>query len=1586
MGDESEGETHVNEFKDEKKFEDEITKEISKLKYFLEEADELIQNKDYAKMDILDKRAGKIITKLTDTIAQVEELKLDHGSTPRTVRQWKKEVKSKYLSLIQEKEKLSREIKGRQEDLERESERRQTELAEKRQQQHEFRMGELRERQEEHERKLWEEKLEAELRMTQQRMEIEKSARATTAKLPKLKITPFKGTPTDWVRFENIFLTQVHEKPITDEEKFGYLLEMVCQKVRDKIANLKPGEIGYKTAWDRLKKEYGQTKLVVNAHIDEIVNLPVVKGYSYTKDLCRNYDALLTLGEAAMLKGFVMTTVNKLPQVKPDLVRMDENWENWDMAGLIDEIRKWLSRHTVDQGEIRKEGTWFTPKDGATERNSGKTPLCIFCKKDHWGGDCKTVVTAEARKKHFVDNQLCFNCGRPGHRANKCHSRGCVKCRGRHHTSLCDQGNNNPIFTGYTSPVEGQTLPPMVPVNIKGTALWAYLDSGSSRNFISKDAIRKLKLIPVRHETRQMVTLSGTTKQSLPIFEVTMTSLDGKTSEKVELTGSKMSDFTTVRRPNLSDLKSKYGHASDKSFYMKRGDDYQMNIILGDSTYSRIKTEEVFKGEPGDPIVEGTTFGWTIHGGEFQGDGCWFSREVHECQQLYNLDVLGVEDRGENDQLDVDREFRENIVRDENGRYEVKVPWIPGTQLSETNEVQSRLRLKRVEKKLELDEKLKKDYEKIIVDQVASGVIEKAPSSPTGERVFYMPHKPVVKRDATTTKTRMVFDASAKPQLTSSSINECMYPGPSLQPLIWDILVRARMSPYLLVGDIEKAFLQIGLSKEDRDAFRFLFNINGKEEQFRFARVPFGAEASPFMLGATLQHHYDQQSDTVKETVSTLQENTYVDNLMVTGSRIEELQKFKLEATEVLEGGKFPVHKWESNVSHLESANMPNPGKLLGHVWNKTDNTLKVQAQSSEDGKLTKKTILSRLGRVFDPLGIISPTMVEGKRIYRDSCEEEKSWNAEVSLALTKQWNNWTKQLRDIEIPRSVMPAGTTKAVELHLFADASALACSTVAIAAVEQDSGKTKGLLVSKSRLSKRNTSIPRLELVSGHMGANLARNLTRALKRLPIRLVVIWMDSLVSLYWILNPGKPWKTFVSNRVKKLAEITEEVAIQWKYCPTERNLADLGSRGASLNKMERSGWYAGPEWLMEEEMWPEQPNLKSTPDAQLEEKPIREIVSFVAERQYDEFDDLLLRKTYWSTIRITGWILRFVYNLRAAKNRARKRRGPLTTDEVTEAQNCWIRREQRYVPHSLEQPGWFLTEDAATKILRCQGRIPNYAPVYLEDGLFVQKLIRYVHEKVMHLGIASTMAEIRRNWWIPRLRSLVKKHIRDCNVCKVFATKPLKPSTTSSLPSYRLEAVRPFQQTGVDFAGPLVYKKKDKSEGKGYVIIFTCAVARAVHLEVTKSQSAEEFQRKLNSFITRKTRPELIVSDNAAVFKTTANWIRKIRKSEQLQNHLATQEIRWKFNLAKSPWWGGMYERLIRELKKTLYKTLGKTHLFFVGDEEVLTPSLIMWGQQSHTLEDIEVDDEEFTKFGRRLVKAKNTRGLDYERNIFMD
>ena len=558
----------------------------------------------------------------------------------------------------------------------------------------------------------------------------------------------------------------------------------------------------------------------------------------------------------------------------------------------------------------------------------------------------------------------------------------------------------------------------------------------------------------------------------------------------------------------MSELKLKYDHTKDKQLYMRVDNEYPIEIILGDNTYCRIKTEEVFIGKPGEPIVEGTTFGWVIHGGELSGNSCMYTKVVSDYEKLYSLDVLGVEDRGENDQLDVYKEFRENIVRQSDGRYEVKIPWIPGSELSETNESQSRKRLQNVERKLRQNEQLRNDYTEIVNSQLTDGIIEKIPDKPTGKHVFYLPHKPVVRQNAMTTKTRMVFDASAKPHPLASSINECMYTGPALQPLLWDILIRARMSPYLLLGDIQKAFLQISVNSEDRDAFRFMFNLLRNEEHLRFTRIPFGAEASPFISGATLQYHYDQQPEELSETVQTLRDNTYVDNLMKTGSEIEEMSKFKSEATEILGSAKFPVHKWESNILELESETMPNPGKILGHLWDKREDTLELQIKKvSEDKPVTKRTILSQLGSIYDPLGLISPTMVQGKQIYREACDENKGWNSEVSPALTRDWLRWMKQLRNVKVPRSLIKdCRKVKSVRIHQFADASNLVCSTVTIAVVEQGTDKVKGLLTSKSRIAKRNTSLPRLELIGGQMAASMAKNVCYALRRLPVASVVV------------------------------------------------------------------------------------------------------------------------------------------------------------------------------------------------------------------------------------------------------------------------------------------------------------------------------------------------------------------------------------------------------------------------------------------------------------------------------------------------
>ena len=103
------------------------------------------------------------------------------------------------------------------------------------------------------------------------------------------------------------------------------------------------------------------------------------------------------------------------------------------------------------------------------------------------------------------------------------------------------------------------------------------------------------------------------------------------------------------------------------------------------------------------------------------------------------------------------------------------------------------------------------------------------------------------------------------------------------------------------------------------------------------------------------------------------------------------------------------------------------------------DDTLELSARPfPQEPPVTKRIIFSSLGTVYDPIGIISLTMAEGKHIYRDACDE-KGWNAEVSTHFKDQWLRWTKQLRELRVSRSIATfIKEVEAVHLHLFADAA--------------------------------------------------------------------------------------------------------------------------------------------------------------------------------------------------------------------------------------------------------------------------------------------------------------------------------------------------------------------------------------------------------------------------------------------------------------------------------------------------------------------------------------------------------------------
>ena len=145
--------------------------------------------------------------------------------------------------------------------------------------------------------------------------------------------------------------------------------------MRGWLSNLRPGTEAYKTAWERLKVEYGHSKLVIAAHMEEIIKLQTVKGRNYDEvcefyeTLCKKYDTLQTLGEDSMVKVLVVSTKRKLLQVKPDLTRIDDDWEDWGIKSLLLAIQEWFKRNKLEKmpskkhkSPRRRKQTWLTTK------------------------------------------------------------------------------------------------------------------------------------------------------------------------------------------------------------------------------------------------------------------------------------------------------------------------------------------------------------------------------------------------------------------------------------------------------------------------------------------------------------------------------------------------------------------------------------------------------------------------------------------------------------------------------------------------------------------------------------------------------------------------------------------------------------------------------------------------------------------------------------------------------------------------------------------------------------------------------------------------------------------------------------------------------------------------------------------------------------------------------------------------------------------------------------------------------------------------------------------------------------------------
>ena len=163
-------------------------------------------------------------------------------------------------------------------------------------------------------------------------------------------------------------------------------------------------------------------------------------------------------------------------------------------------------------------------------------------------------------------------------------------------------------------------------------------------------------------------------------------------------------------------------------------------------------------------------------------------------------------------------------------------------------------------RRLDSNPELKESYNSVFIEYESQGFIEEVSSECfTSQPTYYMPHHPVVKEHSASTKVRPVFDVSAV-GVNGISLNDCMETGPSLIPSLVEVLLRFRRWNVDLSADITKAFLQVSVREEDRNAHSFLWDFQGHVRKMRFTRVPFGNKCSPFLLNVTIQHHLTRMS------------------------------------------------------------------------------------------------------------------------------------------------------------------------------------------------------------------------------------------------------------------------------------------------------------------------------------------------------------------------------------------------------------------------------------------------------------------------------------------------------------------------------------------------------------------------------------------------------------------------------------------------------------------------------------------------------------------------------------------------------
>lgn len=915
----------------------------------------------------------------------------------------------------------------------------------------------------------------------------------------------------------------------------------------------------------------------------------------------------------------------------------------------------------------------------------------------------------------------------------------------------------------------------------------------------------------------------------------------------------------------------------------------------------------------------------------------------------------------------------EQSVCIKNGHFQVSLPWKSSNPALPNNKVMAMKRLRSLQRRLSADSSLHRQYCTKMSEYLDSGFARKIPPDELtpSPRTWYLPHH------STGPKFRVVFDCAAKYQGTS--LNDQLLQGPDQTSSLLGVLLRFRLGPIAVMADIKAMFHQVRAHPRDCDSLRFMWwpdgDLSRQPEEYQMVVHLFGATSSPSICGFALRKTASSlPPDSDPSAREALLKSFYVDDFLRAFQSVAEATSLIKVLCTALKTCGFNLTKFTSNNSAvLKSipASDVRPAvemtldssvteRALGVNWNPDSDDFRVRVDVKEKA-LTRRGILSTVSQCYDPMGFIQPALLPAKQLLQELCILGLDWDDPIPLEFQSRWLIWLeclKSLQSARVPRNLLPLSFKNAdIRLHCFCDASQSGYGAVLfLRAVGKEGQVHCSFVLSRSRVAPvKPRTIPRMELVAAVIGAELSELVMRELN-LPKHACTFWADSTSVLRYITGTARRYKTFVANRVGTIQSVSSPH--QWRHVPSADNPADIASRGISPDKMpSQSQWFSGPRFLqLPEHEWPKTPDdlLHDPNDCELKRESHTHATSAQNTGKSDFFCEYFEHFSSFDRLRKAfAWLYRWkiwLINKRPSTDLDKLGiSGPLAVDELNRASSAIVRIAQSYSfykelsqlqdhkdfsevrHHSDKLKNSSLRKLAPIQvngIIHVGGRLQRSAlseshkhPIILPSNSHVTYLlIMKYHVLEGHAGPLHTLAALREQFWVIKGHSAVRKVLRHCSSCHLRNIGPGKQQM-SPLPEFRVSPGKPpFTFCGLDYAGPFLVKVQ-RTSCKRYICLFTCLSTRAIHLEPSYSLTSDSFLLSFQRFVSRRCTPEEIYCDNGTNFVGGAKEIDATVRAwnAKLGTKLAQRGVRFHFNPPAASHQGGVWERLIRSVRKTL-------------------------------------------------------------------